>query len=108
MVKPKPLVLNDREIELLEKDVNDGSISASKLTEEIKRRIKSAIRFYFKYRDFPNILPKKYRTEEVEEFEKRIESADTDEYASKIVEEYNDWLLKFAFKDIYKEVSKDG
>jgi len=127
-MKPKPLDLDKircRYCKFAEWSPSDNTLTC-KLTERVvrpeftcivldelgvKQLIKSACEFYLKYKDKPAKLVKEHSEyrEEVDKmwykWKKRrpsIHSAMED-----FVQEYNEWLFKLAFKDVFENDEED-
>jgi len=76
--------------------------------KKVLERIKSACEFYLKYKDNPKQL--------VQEQEDILDLSDTQTqflvrqkdsfYTETAILEYNEWLFKLAFKDVFREESK--
>jgi len=60
---------------------------------KLKQRLKSACEFYLRYKDKPELLIKEYP-----EYKEEL-----DEEGWWFSSEYNNWLFKLAFKDVFKE-----
>lgn len=81
---------------------NKLSIQIEKKLIEIKQRIKSAVKFYLRYKDKPELL-----LEELPEYEKEFNKI-TDIFASRLDHHkpYNEWLFRLAFKGVLKDEIK--
>ena len=107
--KPQPLDL-DIEKELIKGYTGEldiyflNEILRTKLTE-IKQRIKSACEFYLRYRNLPSLLISEnpeYEHSLREMMETRKEREKNGDENLDFYDEYNDWLFKLAFKDVFK------
>lgn len=104
MIKtPEPEPLKDKAFEL------DPQVSAEEGSAFWYKDVKSACEFFLKYWDRPALLLKEqpqYRKELLEispYFEKgKLYLIDDDEMA-----EYNEWLFKLAFADVFAEKERD-
>jgi len=110
-MKPQPLSLKeidkDKIIEEAIKEILNNAIDTFK--QEIKQRIKSACEFYLEYKDDPNKLIKDFpylKNQSIDGFPEdtveevaKIKGYDIDVYLM----QYNEWLFKFAFKEILED-----
>jgi len=118
MNEPKPLDLEVDKEEILkkykyltdvrrQKDFEDGFFHAIEL---IKQRIKFACEFYLKYKDNPELLAEEhpeyfsyiYKFEVVGDCKNVLVFKDI----LIDVDQYNEWLFKLAFKEVFDEVKE--
>ena len=113
MTEPKPLDLDEFRIWIEKKQdemyEKNGVIDIDKLNEaiinEIKQRIRTACEFYLKYKDKPELLIHDFPEFEAElrdKFELRVP------HYSWAYTEYNEWLFKLAFKDVFEDVVEEN
>lgn len=84
--------------------------------KKVKQRIKSACEFYLRYKDNPRLLGKEHPLliEKVNElYRKHIEIEEElgenyDPKSKTFIDEYNLWLFKLAFSDIFTEEKERG
>ncbi len=82
------------------------------LLKEIKQRIKEACMFYLRYKDHPKLLIKehpKYKKEFTKTFLEMMNYSPERLMDNKykwisMLMEYNEWLFKLAFKDVFEKV----
>ena len=79
---------------------------AEELLEEIKQRIKATCEFYLRYKDNPILFWKeqeKYRKQFKKKFGDVIIAGEEMRPFNDWKNQYNKWLFKLAFKDVFKE-----
>jgi len=117
------LTRNEKIVDTKEDAIELTSDLINEIVDEIKQRLKSACEFYLKYKDNPELLieeqKKYYDNLEDNPFliaifdtlnrSKIIDKFDEKECGWKLYEkekalkEYNDWLFKLAFKDVFEK-----
>ncbi len=80
------------------------SRARKKIITKFKQRLKSACEFYLRYKDNPELL-RKEQNNLYNVFGDYIFGNLKGKYfkSSNILGQYNDWLFKLAFKDVFKE-----
>jgi len=109
-MKPKPLDLYDSDfseklIKELARIQDEGADNiAERVIELIKQHIKSACEFFLRYKGNPSLLIME-RPELKEEVENMfLDRYSTAKYGVNVwrLEQYNEWLFKLAFKDVFE------
>ena len=109
-MKTKPQPLDLEEIKIIISDI--GKKKAEQLVNYFKYKLKSACKFYLRYKDNPDLLIKEHP-----EYEKELNNyfgSVVDDYGKKaydnwkrdletyaycaVIDDYNIWLFKLAFK----------
>jgi len=113
---PQPLDLED--FRKWRAKTNPDLIFSISQIEFIKQRLKSACEFYLRYKDNPELLIKehpeykeelnKYFSSIVDDYDEKIYNnwmADLHTYTfgGQVINDFNVWLFKLAFKDVFKE-----
>ena len=112
-MKPQPLDLEDvhekvfRQIKRDDVFNRDGLIKATIVVteDEILQRLKSACEFYLKYKDKPLLLWEEegfllHELNITKELWDIMGKLDDKEWT---INDYNDWLFKLAFKDVFEK-----
>jgi len=104
-MKPEPLDLKKVREEVFKYVVGSYSNELEEFfdltMEEIKQRIKNAVEFYRIYRKYPDFLIQDFPEYEkhIEKLRKKTLTTTEEEF---ILNDYQRWLLKIAFKDVLK------
>jgi len=69
---------------------------------EIKQRIKKACEFYLRYKDNPELLFKEKKLKHLFIKEEKLQSFMAQMIKNRYLKQYNEWLFKLAFKDVFK------
>ena len=104
MSEAKPLDLEEIEIIILAEQL--GALTFERMMQKIKQLIKSACKFYLKYKDKPRLLIKEIpKIKKLEYDGIKIEDMFLNNNWGTIVWNnlYNEWLFKLAFKDALEE-----
>jgi len=107
-MKPKPLDLEEIDEEIIEelnkRQPHDLQTEIDVFKEVIRKRIKSACDFFLRYKGNPSLL-----IIERPEFREEVENMFLDRYSTAKygvnvwrLEQYNEWLFKLAFKDVFE------
>jgi len=109
-MKTKPQPLDLEEIKIIISDI--GKKKAEQLVNYFKYKIKSACEFYMRYKDKPELLWDNHFIKNKEQRLKLFvfcdklrglrEQEDIEDIEG-LINEYNDWLFKLAFKDVLRE-----
>ena len=112
MDKPKPLDLEELKLyKRIKVDFGSGKekiiYDEKEAKKELKQRIKQACEFWFKYKNKPALFVKEnkeYRSIVDNIWYKWVNKRPTIHSAKEdFIEEYNEWLLKLAFKSVLEE-----
>jgi len=116
--KPQPLDLEEVYEQIKKWAIKEGAVSyegatiqifptpkelVKKTITKIKQRLKSACKFYLRYKDKPELLIKEHPEykEELPTYYSDIENSLN--WKNWKMMGYNEWLFKLAFKDVFKE-----
>jgi len=99
-MKTKPQPLDLEEIKIIISDI--GKKKAEQLVNYFKYKLKSACEFYLRYKDKPVLLFKNFPEYKELAIKDKAIIPDLEGKFTWLTLDYNEWLFKLAFKDIFK------
>jgi len=83
------------------------SIALGHAIRKTVERIRKACEFYLRYKDKPRLLWKEFEFSDVDDEKKCGEFVDRQEEEVFVIDEYNEWLFKLAFRGVFENARKE-